>query len=42
MRNVTLAFQHVEVFGYNGLNFQRFVLEKTLIDVLATILVFLS
>ena len=27
-RNVTLAFQHVEVLCYNGLNLQRFVWGK--------------
>ena len=40
-RNVTLAFQHMEVLCYIGLNLQRFVWGKTLIGVLAEILIFL-
>ena len=40
-RNVTLAFQHMEVLCYIGLNLHRFVWGKTLIGVLAEILIFL-
>ena len=39
-RNVTLAFQHVDVLCYNGLNLQRFVWGKTLKGILAEILIF--
>ena len=39
-RNVTLAFEHVEVLCYNGLNLQRFVWGKTLKGFLAEILIF--
>ena len=39
-RNVTLAFQHVEVLCYNGLNLQRFVWGKMLTGILAKILIF--
>ena len=39
-RNVTLAFQHVEVLCYNSLNLQRMVWGKTLKGILAEILIF--
>ena len=41
-RNVTLAFQHVEVLCYNGLNLRRFVWGKTLKGILAEILIFFN
>ena len=41
-RNVTLAFQHVEVLCYNGLNLQRFVWGKTLKGISAEILIFFN
>ena len=39
-RNLTLAFQHVEVLCYNSFNLQRFVWGKTLKDILAEIVIF--
>ena len=39
-RNVTLAFEKVEVLCYNRLNLQRFVWGKTLKGILAEILIF--
>ena len=41
-RNVTFTLQHMVVLCQNGLNLQRFVWEKTVIDIVAEILIFLQ